>query len=1487
MIDSKRCRVPHVRAGALARALLVALALGLLASLSGCGDNLECLGDECAPPGVELCNAPGDEDGDGDADCDDSDCTGDPACAPPCGNGIQNIGEECDDANTVDTDACTNTCNRARCGAGISQAGVEQCDDANTVNTDACTNTCQTARCGDAIVGPGEQCDDGNMVNTDACSNTCQTARCGDGAVGPGEMCDDGNMVDGDACTNACTTARCGDMVVRTGLEQCDDGNMVNTDACTNTCALPTCGDGFMQAGEQCDDMNMVNTDGCLNTCMTARCGDGVTRAGVEECDDMNLVDTDACRNTCVTAECGDGVIQVGVDECDDGNLVDTDLCTNACTIAECGDGIVGPGEACDDGNMNNNDACTNTCQPAGCGNGFITGAETCDDGDLVSGDGCSDMCATEAGYVCNGMPSTCTTVCGDGVIAGFEGCDDGGVMNGNGCSAVCQVEPGFACGGQPSMCANTCGNGAVDANEQCDDGNLLAADGCSSICRFDIGCPVGETQVSATNTTPVATIDNMTVTSTVMFTGNESVSRMVVYLGSLTHTFDADLDISLSGPRMITRDLSSDNGGAGDNYLRTFFDDSATTPIQLGTAPFSGRFKPEQVLSGGGGFRGQIIGGVWTLNVGDDANGDGGTLSSWTLIACTSLQVPRCGNGNIDIGEECDDGNLVANDMCTNACGRVDGCGDGNIDMGEQCDDDNLVANDGCSAQCQAEAVCPAGQIAVAAPNNMMTAIPDNDTVVGVSSTALVAPVGGVASVRVLLRGITHTNDADLDIELVAPNGVRRRLSDDNGGTGDNYLNTTLDDLAIFPITDTTNAMPPFSGSFRPEESLSTTVGTDFRRSRAQGTWTLRVFDDTATNTGTLDAWTLFVCVDPAPFCGDGLRNGAEECDDGNLIANDTCDNFCNVADGCGDGNIDMGEQCDDNNLASGDGCSAACQVDISCPAGQVVVNVSNNMASPIPDNDQVVGVASVVTVAQMGGITSARVLINNITHTAAGDLDMFLIGPTGLQRELSTDNGALADNFVNTVFSDGAAAVIPTTGAPYNGAFRPEQSLTTTFGTDFSRQRSSGNWTLRIFDDATGDTGTLTGWTLLACVDPLSACGDSMVNGGVEECDDGNSNNADLCSNFCQIVDGCGDGNIDMGEVCDDNNVVSGDGCSAACALDIACAAGQTPVVVSNAMATPIPDNLIGGVLSTITVPTAGLIRRAIVTVNVNHAVTAHVDMYLLSPRGGQRALVQDKTGVNYVATSFSDAAATTIGSAATPATGTFRPEQSLDIYNNQSAAGDWLLRIADDTAATTGTLTSWSVALCVDPVAPTLCGNGIVEGLETCDDGNLVANDGCSNLCQVELGCAVGQVPLIFTSTDAKAVIPDNNATGITHIIPVAGAGNVQRAVAVVNAVGHTFDGDLNLTLVAPNAMTVDLSSGNGGGGDDFLSTMLADAATTNVTAGTAPFRGRFKPEGSLPTLNGQPAAGMWGLRVVDTANGDAGALRTWTIGLCTAP
>src|SRR5262249_55861188 len=96
-----------------------------------------------------------------------------------CGNGVVEAGEECDDGNTSNTDACLTTCVAARCGDGFVETGVEDCD-LGAQNSDApnaaCRTDCHPQRCGDGIVDDqhGEQCDDGNTIAGDGCSPTCQ-----------------------------------------------------------------------------------------------------------------------------------------------------------------------------------------------------------------------------------------------------------------------------------------------------------------------------------------------------------------------------------------------------------------------------------------------------------------------------------------------------------------------------------------------------------------------------------------------------------------------------------------------------------------------------------------------------------------------------------------------------------------------------------------------------------------------------------------------------------------------------------------------------------------------------------------------------------------------------------------------------------------------------------------------------------------------------------------------------------------------------------------------------------------------------------------------------------------------------------------------------------------------------------------------------------------------------------------------------------------
>ena len=87
----------------------------------------------------------------------------------------------------------------------------------------------------------------------------------------------------------------------------------------------------------------------------------------------------------------------------------------------------------------------------------------------------------------------------------------------------------------------------------------------------------------------------------------------------------------------------------------------------------------------------------------------DGVAVPGAVVLTCGNqapirLTTFQCGNGAIDPGETCDDGNLVSADGCDVRC--LNECGNGRLDGVEACDDGNLQANDACTDVC-AQAVC------------------------------------------------------------------------------------------------------------------------------------------------------------------------------------------------------------------------------------------------------------------------------------------------------------------------------------------------------------------------------------------------------------------------------------------------------------------------------------------------------------------------------------------------------------------------------------------------------------------------------------------------------------------------------------------------------------------------------------------------------------------------------------------------------------
>jgi len=120
-----------------------------------------------------------------------------------CGNGEVDGGEECDDGNDDETDACLSACEEASCGDGFLQEGVEACDDGNTEDGDGCDASCNVE---DPVMGTstGSTTSTGTTTGNGSSTGPTPTSSSSGAEVstGPGET---GDASAGGASTTGAT----------------------------------------------------------------------------------------------------------------------------------------------------------------------------------------------------------------------------------------------------------------------------------------------------------------------------------------------------------------------------------------------------------------------------------------------------------------------------------------------------------------------------------------------------------------------------------------------------------------------------------------------------------------------------------------------------------------------------------------------------------------------------------------------------------------------------------------------------------------------------------------------------------------------------------------------------------------------------------------------------------------------------------------------------------------------------------------------------------------------------------------------------------------------------------------------------------------------------------------------------------------------------------------------------------------------------------
>jgi cysteine-rich repeat protein len=247
-----------------------------------------------------------------------------------------------------------------------------------------------------------------------------------------------------------------------------------------------------------------------------------------------------------------------------------------------------------------------------------------------------------------------------------------------------------------------------------------------------------------------------------------------------------------------------------------------------------------------------------------------------------------RCGDlfTDLEVGEECDDGNTGDGDDCTTACRRPR-CGDGHVHQRgteplEQCDDGNRVNSDGCTNDCR----------------------------------------------------LPRCGDSIL-------HGDTEECDDGNTDDGDDCTTTCKRPLCGDRLLHL-RGTPPFEECDADQDCTTTctlfTCG-DGEVHRT-GTPPFEECDD-----GNLDDGDDCTTACARPVCGDGRQHVRgtppfETCDDGNQDDSDDCTVSCTRAT-CGDGLVHVRgtppfEECDDGNTADGDGCTASCSAAV-CGDGVV----------------------------------------------------------------------------------------------------------------------------------------------------------------------------------------------------------------------------------------------------------------------------------------------------------------------------------------------------------------------------------------------------------------------------------------------------------------------------------------------------------------------------------------------------------------------
>ena len=318
------------------------------------------------------------------------------------------------------------------------------------------------------------------------------------------------------------------------------------------------------------------------------------------------------------------------------------------------------------------------------------------------------------------------------------------------------------------------------------------------------------------------------------------------------------------------------------------------------------------------------------------------------------SVCATTCGDGIIAGGETCDDNNAASNDGCSSTCHKEPGwacagmpsacvevCGDG-LKVGvETCDDGNKNPGDGCDAFCATET----GYTCSGSPSVCSTTCGD-----GVKAGAEICDDGNVVNGDCCSSSCTAEPGCEIEVNdayntandffALQQSGVVKALIKPIGDKDCfSFTNATPVNVKAETFEGPTGILcPSIDTVIRLYNSSGTQLGTD----DDSGPGACSIIDPTvAAYARQLPAGTYSVCAEDfgnngligvyqmkisfTAICGNGALEPYEQCDDGNQVNGDGCDNNC--VSSCGNGVLDGVENCDDGNQLNNDGCSQLCQ--------------------------------------------------------------------------------------------------------------------------------------------------------------------------------------------------------------------------------------------------------------------------------------------------------------------------------------------------------------------------------------------------------------------------------------------------------------------------------------------------------------------------------------------------------------------------------